>query len=414
MGLKGPVSVPAQNEAGKNLNYREGGNVTRGTREDHMDNLPTSQMTVISDAYSIICDFEWLERAYRNARKGKRYRSEIMRFADDLEGHLFLIQEAMLAGTYRIGPYRRLWVYIPKKRLVMALGFADRIVQWSIYQLLNPFCDRLMIEDSYACRVGKGSHKAAERLQYWLRQIDRKPGPGWYFLKLDISKYFYRVDHARLLGVLRKRITDDRLLAFLEGVINSDAEPFGLPPGCSPDEVALNDWIYDAGMPIGNLTSQLFANIYLNELDQFCKHQLHIHYYIRYMDDVIILAPDKQQLHRIKASIEAYLHEALALDLNDKTAIRPVSMGIEFVGIRTWATHCTLRKSTVRRLKSEARSISEKYLTGQMSAEDFHRRAASFNGLLSHTNSASLRWRLNEIYLRAAARNKEAQTDAPF
>lgn len=372
-------------------------------------------MQVVENAYLSICDFEWLEKAYRNARKGKRYRTEIMRFTDNLEGNLLAIRKVMLAGTYRIGPYRRLWVYIPKKRLVMALGFADRIVQWSLYQLLNPFYDRLFIEDSYACRIGKGSHKAADRLQYWLRQIDRKPGSTWYFLKLDISKYFYRVDHARLLGILSQRIKDKQLLAFLDGIVDCDAEPFGLPAGRSPQDVAIDEWIYEAGMPIGNLTSQLFANIYLDQLDQFCKHTLHLHYYIRYMDDVIVLAPDKAQLHAAKASIENFLHEALALDLNEKTAIRPVSMGIEFVGVRTWATHRRLRKSTVRRLKNEVRCISEKYLLGYMSPEDFSRRTASLNGLLTHTESASLRWRLNEIYLHAKDRiNKEASSNVPF
>lgn len=372
-------------------------------------------LTIISDAYPKICEFEWLERAYRNARKGKRYRAEIMQFSDNLEHHLFEIQAAMQVGTYIIGPYRHLWVYVPKKRLAMALGFPDRIVQWSIYQLLNPFYDRLFIEDSYACRIGKGSHKAAQRLQYWLRQIDRKPGPGWYYLKLDISKYFYRVDHARLLEILGRRIKDAQLLALLRSIIDCETEPFGLPPGKGPDDVAVDEWLYGVGMAIGNLTSQLFANIYLNELDQFCKHTLRLHYYIRYMDDIIILAPDKAQLHTTKERISTFLKEALSLDLNDKTAIRPVSMGIEFVGVRAWATHCVLRKSTVRRLKNETRSIAEKYFTGGMDKEGLRRRVASFNGLLSHTNSASLRWRLNEIYLRAAARNNvEVTADEPL
>ena len=118
-----------------------------------------------------------------------------MAFTAHLEDNLFLIQEAMLNKSYILGPYRKLWVYVPKSRLVMALPYPDRIVQWSIYQYLNPFYERLFIEDSYACRKNKGSHRAANRLQYWMRQVSRKPGPGWYYLKLDISKYFYRVDH---------------------------------------------------------------------------------------------------------------------------------------------------------------------------------------------------------------------------
>ena len=144
-------------------------------------------MTVIQNAWQAVCSFEWLLYANMNARKGKRYRLEVMAFAAKLEDNLIVIQQGMMDGTYTLGPYRKLWVYVPKKRLVMALDYPDRIVQWSLYQYLMPVYDRLFIEDSYACRKGKGSHRAAARLQYWMQQVSRKPGPGWYYLKLDIS-----------------------------------------------------------------------------------------------------------------------------------------------------------------------------------------------------------------------------------
>lgn len=128
------------------------------------------------------------------------------------------------------------------------------------------------------------------------------------------------------------------------------------------------------------------------------KHKLKIHYYIRYMDDVIILGPDKETLHRWKAAVETFLREELALDLNSKTSIRPVRQGVEFVGVRIWPTHMKLRKSTVRRIKREVRKISALYAAGDMTQQDFYRRVASIRGLLKHTESASLRWRLNEIY----------------
>ena len=115
-------------------------------------------------------------------------------------------------------------MYVPKKRLVMALDYPDRIVQWSLYLYLNPIYDRLFIEDSYACRKDKGSHKAAKRLQYWMCQVQRKPGTGWYCLKLDISKYFYRVNHEKLLAILERRVKDPAMMAFIRGVVNSRAE----------------------------------------------------------------------------------------------------------------------------------------------------------------------------------------------
>lgn len=376
------------------------------------------EIAVIDNAWGTICDFKWLCKAHENAHKGKRYRAEIMAFTARLEDWLFIIIENLQNGTYILGPYRKLWVFVPKKRLVMALPYPDRIVQWSIYQILNPFYDKMFIEDSYACRKGKGSHKAAARLQYWMRQVMRKPGRGYYYLKLDISKYFYRVDHEILLSILARRITDERLLDLIRGIVNSKAEPFGLPRGKAPQDVPPEEWLYEVGMPIGNLTSQLFANIYLNELDQYCKHTLKIHYYIRYMDDIVILAGDKETLHRWKAAIEAFLHSKLALDLNDKTAIRPVRMGVEFVGVRIWNTRMKLRKSTVGRIKREVKKITERYATGKISRQSFDRRIASIRGLLEHTDTERLRMRLNGIYLaemeKARKRKEQTEHEQPF
>lgn len=378
----------------------------------------SDEIRTIQNAWPLVCSFEWLLLANRNARKGKRYRAEVMAFAAKLEDNLLAIQQGMKDGSYSLGPYRKLWVYVPKKRLVMALPFPDRIVQWSLYQYLNPIFDKLFIEDSYACRINKGSHKAAKRLQYWMRQIDRKPGPGWYCLKLDISKYFYRVNHEKLLAILARRIRDPDMMAFIREIVNSRAEPFGLPRGKSPQDTPPEEWLYDTGMPIGNLTSQLFANIYLNELDQFCKHRLKIHYYIRYMDDIIILAADKGTLREWKSAIETFLREELALDLNQKTSIRPMRQGVEFVGVRIWPTHMKLRKSTAGRMKREVRKISARYAAGKMLRADFDRHAASIRGLLEHTDSTSLRWRLNEIYRaelkKAADRKQEDAEHEPF
>lgn len=377
--------------------------------------MDKKELSVIRDAWPVIVDFGWLLEAHRNARKGKRYRSEVMSFTNHLEDNILIIQKMLLDGTYELGPYRKLWVYIPKKRLVMALPYMDRIVQWSLYQYLNPIYDKTFIEDSYACRKNKGSHKAARRLQYWMRQVDRKPGNKWYYLKLDISKYFYRVNHEILLNILQRRIKDPDLMNLISGIVNSKAEPFGLPRGKKPQDVPPEKWLYDVGMPIGNLTSQMFANIYLNELDQYCKHILKIHYYIRYMDDIIVLSNDKAVLHDWKNKIERFLNDELELELNDKTAIRPIRMGVEFVGIKIWTTRMKLRKSTVRRIKREFRKIARTYAEGDMSRASFQRRVASFEGLLKNANTEKLMKRLNDIYFeemkRATKMRKEVADD---
>lgn len=319
---------------------RENGNATRGAVELRAE-MP-NEINTIQNAWNVICEFEYLVEADHSARKGKRYRAEVLAFTANLEHNLFQIQEQMIAVDCPLGPYR-------------------------------------------------------------------KPGPGWYYLKLDISKFFYRVNHAKLLKILAKRIKDPELMKFLGSVVNSRAEPFGLPRGKAPQDTPPEEWLYDVGMPIGNLTSQLFANIYMNELDQYCKHVLKIHYYIRYMDDIVILGENKETLHEWKEKIETFLHEELELDLNNKTCIRPVRMGVEFVGVRIWPAYMKLRKSTVGRLKREVKKISELYASGQMDEEAFKRRAASIKGLLEHTESESLRWRLNQIYLDAV--RKYGKTD---
>ena len=279
-------------------------------------------MKTLSGVYEKMCDYEELYQSHLKARKGKRYRDDVLLFTDRLEENLIELQNELIWETYEVGRYRPFYVHEPKLRLVMALQYRDRVVQWDIYRQLNPFYDKLFIEDSYACRIGKGVHKAVDRLQYWLRQVDRKP-KKWYYLKLDISKYFYRIDHRVLIDILRRRIKDEKLMRLLEKIINSEDVRFGLPAGYSPEDCTADMWRSDVGMPIGNLTSQLFANIYLNELDQYCKHELGLHYYIRYMDDIVILSDDKAELRRVKDEIEAFLRDILHLDLNRKTAIRP-------------------------------------------------------------------------------------------
>jgi retron-type reverse transcriptase len=168
--------------------------------------------------YEQIIDYENLWCAYLNAKKGKRFRGEVLEFSNNLEENLIHIQNELIYKSYRIGKYKEFYIHEPKKRLIMALPFKDRVIQWAIYQVLEPLFDKQFILDSYACRKGMGVQKAAERLQYWLRKLERshkKP----YCLKLDISKYFYRIDHNVLLNMLDRRINDKDLMWLLEIII---------------------------------------------------------------------------------------------------------------------------------------------------------------------------------------------------
>ncbi len=368
------------------------------------------EITVIDGVYDDMCTFEELYECYLEARRQKRYRKDVMEFTDRLEPNLFEIKRELESQTYKVGKYSTFFIKDPKTRLIMSLKFKDRIVQWAIYRKLMPVYDKIFIDDSYACRKGKGIHKAAARLQYWLKMASRKQG-DWYILKLDISKYFYRIDHAVLLDILKQRIKDERLLWLLKQIIDNENMRFGLPPGMGPEECPPEKRLAERGMPIGNLTSQLFSNVYLNELDQYCKHTLKIKCYERFADDIIIVGEDKKRLAYYRDSISTFLKERLHLDLNKrKTIICPVSHGVEFVGFRVYATHIKLKKQTARRMIRREKAMNRGISEGTFSIEKYRRVTASSNGLMLYCNSYGLRRRINEIRKGAAVNGNSENT----
>lgn len=347
-------------------------------------------MKTLKNVFEQVVDYDNLYRAYLNARLCKRYRYEVLNFSAHLEDNLVKLQKELIDRTYTLGKYREFYIYEPKKRLIMAQPFKDRVVQWAIYQVLNPVFAQGYITDSYACIKERGTHKAVKRLHYWLRQVGKKP-EKYYFLKLDISKYFYRIDHDVLMGILKRKIQDDDMIFLLDKIVNSSETNFGLPPGKSPGEVKRSDRVSEKGMPVGNLSSQMFANLYLNELDQYCKRTLGIHFYVRYMDDVIILHQDKNQLHEWKRIIDTFLKEKLQLDLNEKTCIRPITLGVEFCGYKIWNTHIKLRKSTALKMKRNLKKLQKEYADGEVTMEEAKQTISSYLGILKHCNSYSLK-----------------------
>lgn len=367
-------------------------------------------LQTIKNIFPLIYDFENLFNAYKKAIKCKRYRADVMEYTDRLEENLIELQNELIWKTYSVGRYNIFYVYEPKKRMIMSLQFKDRVAQHAIYSVLNPYFEKQFISDSYACRAGKGTHRAIRQLQRWLRKTDRSL-KRFYYLKLDISKYFYRVDHEVLMGILQRKIADKDLLHVLSVIINCEDTHFGLPLGADVGNVAYDELLGEVGLPIGNLTSQMFANLYLNELDQHCKHHLHLHYYIRYMDDIIILHHDKKYLERIKQDIAKFLADNLHLQLNSKTCIRPTSMGIEFVGFRVWSTHIKLRKKTAEKMKKRLKYQFAAYRNGEIDRETLDRSIASYRGILQHFNSYGLRQSLNELYIKEVKTEHGSSTD---
>lgn len=299
----------------------------------------------IKHVFDLIFSDDNLHEAIQDASKGRRYNKDVLRVQHDIWNVIEQIQQDVRSGKYTIDKYYIFYVYEPKKRMIMSITFYHRIVQWAIYRVINPLLVKGYIKDTYGCIPGRGSLAAMQRLRYWIKSVEHKPGT-WYYLKLDISKYFYRISHEVLKEILARKIKDQQLLQVLYNIIDCQHTPFGLPPGKGPGEVPLEERLYDVGMPVGNLLSQVFANIYLDALDQFCKRTLCIHFYVRYMDDIIILSDSKEQLHMWKDEIQKFVETTLRLSLNQKTCIRPISQGIEFVGYRIWPHYVTIRKST--------------------------------------------------------------------
>lgn len=273
--------------------------------------------------------------------------------------------------------YHYFKVYEPKERQIMALPFYDRVVQHAINNVLEPIFDKRFISQSYACRKGKGMHAASDTLKEWLYEWNKyHPDQPLYAIKADIHHYFQSIDHAVLKTEIRKVIKDAGVLALLDRIIDHN--------GNIPDGV---------GIPVGNLTSQLFANIYLDALDQFIKHELGVEAYIRYMDDFVILSPDKEQLRSWLARIEQFLREELKLEFNPKTTILAAKNGIDFVGYKHRATHRKVRKDSIKRIK---RTI-KKCESGKITKEQLQKSIQSWTGHAGHADSYNLRKKIETL-----------------
>jgi len=252
-----------------------------------------SQMKTYKNLYSQVCDFQNLLKSYYQARRCKSKKGYIIDFEWNLEKNLFDIQKKLKDHNYQFGQYQSFYVSDPKKRLIFAAPFQDRIVHHAICNVIEPIFDRGFIFDSYACRRNKGTHKAVFRLKKFMRSFgDNK----FYLLKADIKKYFLNIDRDILFQLIKKKISDQDTLWLIRAVIDSlDGKK---------------------GIPIGNLTSQLFANIYLNELDQFVKHHLKVKYYCRYVDDFVLLHQGRSQLKKWRAEIKEFLENKLQLEIH--------------------------------------------------------------------------------------------------
>jgi retron-type reverse transcriptase len=313
-------------------------------------------MKRIGNLFDQVTDYQTLLLAFRRARRGTGWTAETRHFFFHLEPELLRLQETLETGRYRPGAYRYFPIRDPKPRLIAVAPFRDRVVHHAIVHALEPVYERCFIHDSYATRPGKGTHAAIRRAQTFAR---RWP---WY-LKMDIEKYFESADHGVLLGLLERKLKDRRLLALLERIIHNGA-------------------ISGRGLPIGNLTSQFLANVYLDPLDHYLKEEQGVRGYLRYMDDFVAFGENKQELLTLRHTIGDYLTERLRLRLKiDATWLNRSSHGLSFLGMRVFPNLIRVKPENRRRsLKRLQRRLAQ-WAAGEI---DDARLAQSLTSIQAH------------------------------
>src|SRR3989344_892295 len=313
-------------------------------------------------------------------RKEKQKKRDVLEFERHLEDNIFELHRQLENQAYRHGPYITFHIWDPKHRVISKATVRDRLVHHLIFNELYRIFDPKFIYHSYASRLDKGTHLAVNNLAIALRKVSRNNSRNVFALKCDIYKFFYSVSHQKLLQIIKNKISDKHFLWLIEEVVKSF-----VVDNFSRERERVT------GLPIGNLSSQIFANIYLNELDQFIKHRLHARHYFRYADDFIILSSNKHELINQCATIQHLLQQELQLSLHpDKVSIRKFGQGIDSLGYIILPHHIVLRNKTKRRMFRKIALARNKFEAGQLSQGSFIQTIQSYLGMLTHCNGHGL------------------------
>jgi retron-type reverse transcriptase len=341
--------------------------------------------------YPQVLAWDNLYLAYRKARKGKRARVPVATFEWDLEGNLVRLQDELATKSYRPGPYHSFYIHEPKRRLISAAPFRDRVVHHALCNVIEPISERRFIHDSYANRVGKGTHRALDRCQAHARRYR-------YVLPCDVRQFFPSIDHRILRGILGRVLADADVMWLVDLFLQSGAgvlsEAYDMQ--WFPDDDLLAA-VRPRGLPIGNLTSQFWANVYLNELDQYVKRGLRCPAYLRYVDDILLFDDDIDQLWAWRAGVESCLAR-LRLTLHGKRAHpRPVTEGIPFLGFVVYPTHRRLKRRKGILFRRRLRERLAAHRRGELTFEELD---ASIQGWVSHVRHGDT-WGLRRSLFRS-------------
>ena len=336
----------------------------------------TKMPTTYPNAWNDFCTINNLYEAYEKARKGKANSVTVKVFERHERRNLVTLFHELYTGTYNPRPLKRFVLRDPKTRVISVSDFRDRIVHHMIVNIIQPIFEPQFIYDSYANRISKGTRAAVRRAQTFIRKTTRnnktKRSDGTirgYCLKCDVKSYFDTVDHETLMTILRRKVSDERFLALIRRILDNHETV-----------------IARKGMPLGNWTSQFFANIYLNELDQHVKHVLKIKHYIRYVDDFVLFHRNARVLDNYRASIDAFLTTHLALRLHPtKCRVIPLHRSVLFLGFRLFPYHILVQKRNLRKLRTRTARLIAEYRNGLVRKEDV---LGSFDGWCAYAGEA--------------------------
>lgn len=329
--------------------------------------------------------FSNLLLAFKQASRGRRGRGAVAEFECNLEKYLPELQSELLEGRYAPGRYASFFIHDPKQRLISAAPFRDRLVHHALCNVIEPVFERRFIHDSYANRKGKGTHQALDRCTHYLRRFN-------YVLPMDVKKYFPSIDHAILLNSLSCHIRDERIMQLLGQIIASGQ---GLLQSEYEMVYFRGDDLFAAnrprGLPIGNLTSQFLANVYLNPLDHFIKRELKCRGYIRYVDDMLLFSNNKQELHSWRARVIDYL-AGLRLTIHENSAQpRPVRTGVPYLGFQVFCDHRRLKRRKVIHARRRFKLLAKLLRQGAIAPSKVKARVQSWVAHASHGDTWGLR-----------------------
>jgi len=336
--------------------------------------------------FGAVVDWRNLWRAARLARRGKRSRHNVLDFEFHLEFELLRIRRALQDRTYLPGAYRSFFINEPKRRMISAAPYRDRVVHHALTSVLEPIFERSFIFDSYACRKGKGTHAAVRRAQQFARRCG-------YILKADIRKFFPSMDHEVLKRLVARKVKDHNVL-WLVGTIIDHSNAQEPVVDWFPGDDLFTPAERRRGIPIGNQTSQFFANVYLDPLDHFVKEHLRARGYVRYVDDFLVFSDDKPQLAEWRDQISQFLVGHRLRLHPTKNAIFPVTQGIRFLGYRVFPTHRLLIRENVRRFRRRAGRMQDQYAHRRLDLADIRQRLMSWVGHANQADTYRLQRRL--------------------